>query len=364
MDVIAVEAIANLTTVMSSLLPPPATPALAPAMVVTPVRVAPTGIGGYVGAHPSPQGDVYGRRITARVQLSVPGDDPTALDDAVEAITQTVLARGRAELAQLGILKLSLFELGPRPAAPPPGPPSQPRRDLSFDVLYEFLKLPESAGGVISSIPIDLEAGLLTDAPETLISGPFIVDPLADFDTIDDPAATTAAPSAWSYDAALQGVRQTSAIRGGAESTAANKPGTYLLLRMTPSRPALRNVSIAATMDATSVGGIGFVFRFIDADNFYYALLDSRTGFRRLGRKVGGAFGALDEGGLDSGVGFEINRLMRVRLVAEGTLFRLVLDGETVLEGSDSALTDAGRAGFMVRSCTGARFFDLHITLL
>lgn len=363
-DAIAVEALANLTTVMSSLLPPPPAPTLAPALLITPVRVSPTGIGGYVGAHPSPQGDVFGRRITARVQLSVPGSDATALDDTVEQITQAVLARDRAELAQLGILKLSLFELGPRPTPPAPGPPTQPRRELSFDVLYEFLKLPEEDGGVIGTIPIDIEAGLLSDAPLTLISGPFVVDPLPQFDVVDDPDAGTAAPSDWNWDAVLEGVVQTSAIRGGAESTAPNKPGTALLLRTTPARPVARNISMAATMDATAEGGIGFVFRFIDADNFYYALLDSRTGFRRIGRKVAGVFGALDEGGLDATTGFDIDRLMRVRLLAQGPSFRLIIDGETVLEGSDTTLDEAGRAGFLVRNCTGARFFDLHISML
>jgi hypothetical protein len=117
-------------------------------------------------------------------------------------------------------------------------------------------------------------------------------------------------------------------------------------------------------MDATAIGGLGFVFRFSDVDNFYYALLDSRAGFRRIGKKVGGSFAALQQGGLDDGAGFQTDTLMRVRLVAEGAAIRLLLDGEVALEAQDVELTSAGRVGFMVRHNTGARFFDFTLLLL
>jgi hypothetical protein len=55
---------------------------------------------------------------------------------------------------------------------------------------------------------------------------------------------------------------------------------------------------------------------------------------------------------------------MRVRLIAEGLQFRLVLDGETVLEAADADLTNAGRVGFFVHNCTGARFFDFTLLQL
>jgi hypothetical protein len=333
-------------------------------MLVTPVKISPAGIGGYVGHHSDPHGDVLGRRITARVNMSVAAASAATLDAEVQRVTHTVLSAARRELAQLGILKLSLLEVGPRPAVTTGGPPTTPRRDVAFDVLYEFLKLPESAGGVIQTIPLDIESALSANEPRMLLSGPFVADPLANFDIIDDPAATTAAPSSWSFDAVLQGIRQTSAIRGGPDTAAPNQPGTYLLLRATPARPLVRDFSLAASMDATVIGGIGFVFRFSDVDNFYYALLDSRTGFRRIGKKIGGAFAALQQGGLDDSAGFQVDTLMRVRLVAEGAAFRLLIDGEVALEAQDDQLTSAGRVGLMVRHCAGARFFDFTLLLL
>jgi hypothetical protein len=347
---------------MSSLLPPPPSPALTPALLVTPVRIAPTGIGGFVGLHPDPEGDVVGRRVTARVVLSVPASNADGLDAAVQQVTQRVLSAARSELAQLGILKLSLLELGPRPLQPGGGPPETPRRDVSFDVLYEFLKLPDAPSGVIQSVALDLESSFTTE-PSTLYSTPFVTNPLADFDVFDDPAALTGEPSIWSFDAAQRSVVQGSPIRGGPNTNAPAKPGTYLVLRTTPARPEVSNCSIAAELETTTPGGIGFVFRFVDVDNFYYVLLDGQLGFRRIGKKVAGSFGALQEGGLDSTSGFPTNQVRRVRLVAEGSAFRVLLDGEPVLEGQDDEL-DSGRVGFMVRNCTGARFFDLTLLKL
>lgn len=238
---------------------------------------------------------------------------------------------GRDELARLGFLKLAFLELGNRPV-PAPGPPTPLRREIAFDVLYEFLKIPEEAGGVIETIPLDLDTTLSANDPRVLLRGPFLAASLNLFDVVDDPAATTTAPSAWSFDETEQAIRQTADIRGGTNAATPNKPGTYFLLRTTPVRRPVRDFSLAAEMMSSSQGGIGFVFRYPDTDNFHFALLDSRTGFRLIARKQAGTFEPLPDGGLDDTVGFSTGALTRVRLVAQDDQFRLVLDGETVLE--------------------------------
>jgi hypothetical protein len=40
------------------------------------------------------------------------------------------------------------------------------------------------------------------------------------------------------------------------------------------------------------------------------------------------------------------------------------VDGETVLEAADDELDAAGRVGFFVHNCTGARFFDFTLLQL
>jgi hypothetical protein len=106
------------------------------------------------------------------------------------------------------------------------------------------------------------------------------------------------------------------------------------------------------------------VFRFIDAGNFYFVLLDSRSNFRLLAKKVGGAFAVLDVGGLDATRGFTVDAPMQLRLVAQENSFRLRIDGVTVLEGEDSDIAGAGRVGFMTRNCNGARFSDMTLVRL
>jgi hypothetical protein len=238
------------------------------------------------------------------------------------------------------------------------------RRDIAFDVLYEFLKVPEEAGGVITTIPLDIDSTQASNDPRVLFEGAFLPNALNLFDVVDDAAASTAAPSSWTYDVSAGAIRQSSLIRGGAEGATPSKPGTLLLLRTSPARPAVRDFSLGAGMLSESAGGIGFVFRFIDAGNFYFALLDSRSNFRLLAKKVAGAFAVLDAGGLDDARGFTVGMPMQVRLTAQENSFQLRIDGVTVLEGEDDDIDAAGRVGFMTRNCNGARFFNMKLVRL
>ncbi len=363
MDPIASEAVATLTTAVTSLLPPPVDPSVPHAVLVTPLRIATTGLGGFVGLNPDPQGEIFGRRIRARVDVNVGALTATGLDSALAHVTSAVMTTGREELSQLGILKLGVLELGPQPDASA-APPAAARRAVSFNVLYEFLKLPVQAGGVIQTIPLDIDSTLAVNDPRVLLRGPFLPPSLDLFEVFDDNAATTASPSAWSFDTADAAIIQTADITGGANAPTPDKPGTYCVLRTTPVRPPLRDFTMAAEVLTTSPGGIGMVFRFVDVNNFYFALLDSRNGFRMLGKKVAGVFGALQSGGLDAAAGFSAGTLVRVRLVAQGDEFRLLIDGRGVLDGRDDELAAGGRVGFLTRHCTGARFFDLMLVRL
>ncbi len=69
MDVPVADAVEALNLAVTGLLPPPASSALAPDILINPVKTHPSGIGGYVGLHPDPFGEVHARRL--RVQLVV-----------------------------------------------------------------------------------------------------------------------------------------------------------------------------------------------------------------------------------------------------------------------------------------------------
>lgn len=362
MDALAVEALAQLTTAMTSLLPPPPGPGLQPSVLVTPVRIVPTGLGGLAGTSAAPLGDVLGRRVEAKVSVMVPAADDAGLDGAVAGVTQAVLAADRADLGLLGILQLSLDGLGPRPVRVSGGPPPAPKREVEFAVLYEFLKPPVAGGDAITEIPVDV-AQSRTDGARVVVRGAFTAASLAEYDVVDDPAATQSAPSAWAFDAAQEALVQSTRIRGGTGTATPRKPGTYLVLKVTPTRPVLADFSLASEVRSSADGGLGFVFRYQGPDDFYFVLLDSAGGYRIMGRKAAGSFRSLDTGGLDAAASFTVGALMRLRLEVEGSVFRLYLDGAEVLVGEDANLGAPGRVGLMTRANDGAAFFDLTLRI-
>jgi len=66
MDALSAEAVDALVQAITALLPA-TTPALAPTVIAVPSRVAPTGLGGFVGTNPDPEGEIFGRRIEGNV---------------------------------------------------------------------------------------------------------------------------------------------------------------------------------------------------------------------------------------------------------------------------------------------------------
>jgi hypothetical protein len=356
MDPLAEEAFVGLATALGSLLPPPAAPALAPELTVNPVRIRPTGLGGYVGPHSEPDGDVVGRFLEARALVEVKAASLDELDAAVGTITRALVGAGRDDLRKAGILRLELDELGAK--TPPPEAADNATQAVTFAVAYEFLKAPDEGGGVIEKIPLDLE---LTGAnePRVLIASAFESDPLDEFEVVDDALATTNAPSQWSYSAAEERLEQAAAIFGGTTAVNANKPGTYLLLRATPSRPPVRDLILRAELASDADEGIGLVFRYGDADNFCFFLMNQANGYRLLAKKVAGSFSQID---LDAVTGFDVGRVYRTKLVARGDQVQLYLDGALALEGEETALVGPGRVGFMSFRNPQARFYDIELT--
>jgi len=355
MDPLAEQAFTGLATALGSLLPPPPAPALAPGLTVNPVRIRPTGLGGYVGPHADPDGDVVGRFLEARALVEVKATSLDGLDAAVGTITRALVGARRQRGEARGILRLELDELGDK--TPPPKPNTNATQAVTFSVAYEFLKEPDADSGVIAEIPLDLD---LTGAnePRVVVASTFEVDPLDEFEVVDDPLATANAPSQWSYSAAERRIEQASAIGGGSTAVNANKPGTYLVLRETPSRPPVHDLILRTELASGSAEGIGVVFRFRDPDNFCFFLMNQAGGYRLLGRKVAGSFGQI---GLDA-ASFEVGRVYRTKLVSRGEDVQVYLDGALVLEGEETALLGPGRVGFMSFRNPQARFFDIELT--
>lgn len=151
MAAINAEALEDLSVSLQVLLPEPPS-GVTTAFSVHPRRITPTGVGGYVGHDPNRSGDITGRRIEAGVRVSASSRNRDNLRAAMAAVTLAVLGAERQTLAALGFLTISQEE-----TAVAPGAGNTETAEMTFTVLYEYLKRPEAAEEVISEIPIHLD---------------------------------------------------------------------------------------------------------------------------------------------------------------------------------------------------------------
>src|SRR5262245_14093726 len=359
MDPLNSETLAALTTALESLLPPAQTPELAPDLTVSPIRCRSTGLSGFVGVHHDPEGDIVGRRVTASAIVGVKTPTIEGLNDAVAGVAASVVGATRADLRKLGILDVSVGAMGPK-TPPADGPNGVARQEVTFGVSYEHLKLPTAGEGVIDAIPLDVELSRSND-PATLISTEFVEQSLDLFEAVDDPGADKDGPSSWAFDAPGGRIAQTSGIWGGTTAVNANKPGTYLLLRATPSRPAVTDFILRAEVQSDGDQGIGLVFRYRDAANFYVVLANRNKGYRLLARKVEGSFQQL---ALDANASFTVGALTRLKVVAVGPAFQVFVDDTPALAGSDTAHPGPGRVGFATFQNPQAFFYDIELVAI
>ena len=147
------EALEDLSVSLQVLLPEPPGGA-STTFSVQPHRITPTGVGGYVGHDPARSGDITGRRIEASVRVSASSANEAGLQSAMAAVTLAVLGAERQTLASLGFLSISQEE-----TVVTRGTGNTRTAEMTFTVLYEYLKRPEAAEEVISTIPIRLELG-------------------------------------------------------------------------------------------------------------------------------------------------------------------------------------------------------------
>jgi hypothetical protein len=152
MDAISTEALIGLAAAIESLLPVPTDPSLKPSVVVQAISIAPAGIGGVVGIHHEPDGDIVGRRIDATVGVGLRAQ-ANAIGAAVSEAINAILAADRAVLLNHGLLRVTVGRIGERNA----GQGNLVEQEVGFRVLYEFLKRPEGPGDIIQQIPLNMQ---------------------------------------------------------------------------------------------------------------------------------------------------------------------------------------------------------------
>ncbi len=147
------EAIDDLSVSLQVLLPDPPG-GVTRTVTVSPRRITPTGLGGYIGYDDERTGDITGRRIRAAVAIHSESNNLNNLRAAVNAVTLAVLGAERSQLAELGFLTVEGGD-----TVYGPGRGNTRIAEMTFDILYEYLRRPDASEEVISEIPLHVELG-------------------------------------------------------------------------------------------------------------------------------------------------------------------------------------------------------------
>jgi hypothetical protein len=151
MDTLGAEALQKLLALLNALLPDDLAPR--PALTLIPLRISPTGLGGFVGISDVPAGDLYGRRVQARLLVAVSAASLSALEQAIASVLANFVGADAAALRIQGLMTLSLAEVGPLPT----DSSGTVERTLTFSVTYDFVKMPEEDAGVVHEIHLLLK---------------------------------------------------------------------------------------------------------------------------------------------------------------------------------------------------------------
>ena len=386
MGTIDSEAISELTRAMQSLLPVFDGDTPQAALHVIPTQLTSTGIGGFVGFDRTRVEETFGRRIEATVSVSATASSRESLSDMISEISAAFLCAGRQKVMGIEILRLKVSDQAN-------ASPSVVENEagftqlLSYSILCEYLKTqgPSTPGGIIDTIPVELDLNETSETPKIIYSAAFVDMGLNEtgetsktiysaafnerykdkFEIIDDPLAKTDGPSDWRFNSGAFKIEQLSRIRGGRQSPDyVNKAGTYLVLQDRLCRLKRASYMVKATLRSASAGGIGVVFNFRDEDNLCFFLMDSKQGYRVLAKKSSGVFAHLSAPAVDKESGFPIDEDLEIKVLVTGSRAAVYLNRELVLQGQDAEMSSLGRIGLMSRDNDTASFYQLGVMQL
>lgn len=358
MEVSVAEALDALNNRLATLLPSIDAP-LDPEILITPERTHAAGIGGYVGKHPDPFGEIHARRVKAQVIVRVKADSVAGLSAMEANITRALVAASPNALRTQGIFRITRdTDFQSTVLSADDGLGANAGRDLRFQVDFEYRRLPDAPAGVIEDLFIDTLLHRTDNKPDELYYNRFLDDPLADFTPFDDPEANNG-PGQWAYDSDQHTIIQTSPITGGSNGFNASKRGTLLVLNPSLASSTPANWLLHAQMDA-SHGGLGLIFNFQDINNYHFLLLNLPTPYTLLARKSQGEFSFMDEGGQAQGVSYTADETLNIRLARQGDEYSVRINDEFTLTARDHSGDPPGSVGLFCRNNATARFRSLR----
>jgi hypothetical protein len=184
----------------------------------------------------------------------------------------------------------------------------------------------------------------------TLLSKNFNDGSLSGWRVVDE--GTIDGPSSWRI--VSGGLVQQSNLHGGNQDPSTlPKWGTYLVWG---NGSTWTNYRARFTMRSEDDDGIGFMFRYGDADNYYRFSWDRSRGYRRLVKNVNGTFTRL----ASDSVQYVVGRSYQVEVVANGTTLEVWIDGARIFRVTDSARS-RGTIAFYSWGQEGAHFDNLTV---
>lgn len=346
-DALAVEAIGALETVVSGLLPATIPPGLTRQVRVLAERIRPVGMGGYIGQHRGPSAALFGRRVSARVEVNIAGGTDTIASGYSATLAGQLLAQTRNDLAQQGIHRIT-------------GTPTTSARSLAFSVDFEFIKVPDAGEGVILDLAIDSFANTTPYRTRSVFefAGPSLAvapAPMADFHAEDAPDLNPGSPpGAWSFsNAAPPAIIQSAASQGGPlDLSTPEKAGTQLFIRPGGAPLNLDRLVLRIDFQSASQDGIGALFNRRAADDYLFFLASQRHGYHLFGRRTPAGWALLGS----AEAGFTLNTPQRLIITAwDGTL-SAELDGRHTLTAMAPEAPGKGEVGLLTHGNAATRF--------
>jgi len=191
-----------------------------------------------------------------------------------------------------------------------------------------------------------------TWAPIFLIE-PFDQEQLRDWTIVDE--GTVDGPSSWNV--RLGRLEQSANIYGPNAQTITGRKGTFAWFSKA-SAMTWSNYNCSAVLHSGDDDGIGLLFRFRDAANYYKIELDRQQNFRRLTKLVGGIETLLaSEPG-----GYALDQDLYVVVESDGPQIKVSVDGEPLFGGpvSDSSFL-SGTIGLYCWGNEGVTFDNVWV---
>jgi hypothetical protein len=189
----------------------------------------------------------------------------------------------------------------------------------------------------------------VTDAASpVLLEDDFSDGDYAGWTVVDE--GTSEAPSSWSASSGVmvQGSNIYSTLGGELA-----KPGTYAYY---VGGVGWTDYQADLTIRSQDDDGIGVMFRYQDSGNYYRFSWDRSRSYRRLVKKQGGVFNLL----AGDSVPYTIGQTYQLRIIAQGTLLTVSIDGVPVFSVTDGALS-SGSIALYTWANAGSYFDDVVV---